>query len=358
MAAATTHMRGQRVGLTLHDRERTCPGYVLYTPQYSQGELYLLDMEGNEAHRWVLPYPPGLWTYLLPNGHLFSCGKLDPDPRHPARGGVLQELTWDGQVVWEHHDPGQHHDGRRTERGGAIYLSEERLPEELAQRVRGGVLGTEGDGMQADVLVEVDAQGRRIWEWHAAEHLDAERDVMTFNDTRSGWCHANAIAPLPDDRVLVSFRNLSTVAIIDKASGAFSWRIGSPTLAQQHDPSLLENGNILVFDNGAHRVDSAMPFSRVLEIDPRTNAVVWSYQETPLLDFFSPFIGGARRLPNGNTLITEGSRGRLFQITRSGEVVWEYINPHFADNTRGQCRLGENAIFRASHYLPEQIPAL
>ncbi len=151
---------------------------------------------------------------------------------------------------------------------------------------------------------------------------------MTFNDGRHEWGHANTVAPIGDDRVMVSFRNISTVVIIDKASCDIVHRVGARLLAQQHDPSMLDNGNILVFDNGAHRHDISMPFSRVLEIDLSTNLPVWSYQAWPLEDFFSPFVGGARRLPNGNTLITEGTTGRLFQVTATGEIVWEYVNPH------------------------------
>ena len=89
------------------------------------------------------------------------------------------------------------------------------------------------------------------------------------------------MVPLPGERVLVSFRNLSTVAIIDKRTGTFVWKLGPEMLAQQHDPSLLANGHILLFDHGAHRRDQAMSASRVLEVDPTTNTIVWEYRDTP-----------------------------------------------------------------------------
>ena len=54
---------------------------------------------------------------------------------------------------------------------------------------------------------------------------------LTFNDERHEWSHGNSIAPLPDDRVLVSFRNISTVAIIGKASGEIEWQLGPEVLA-------------------------------------------------------------------------------------------------------------------------------
>ena len=63
---------------------------------------------------------------------------------------------------------------------------------------------------------------------------------------------------------------------------------------------------------------------RVLEIDPVTLAVAWLYAAP---NFFSTNISGAQRLANGNTLITEGAPGRVFEVTAEREIVWEYINP-------------------------------
>jgi outer membrane protein assembly factor BamB len=305
------------------------------------GTVYLLDLHGREVHRWELPYPPGLYGYLLPNGHLFYLGKIHDETWdrfplwHRFKGGILLEVDWHGNVVWEYRDPNHHHDARRTPSGGAIYLAVERVPEAVATRVQGGVPGSAPQGMWADVLIEIDAAGQRLWEWHAYEHLNVDTDIITFNDSRDEWGHANTVVPLPEERVLVSFRNLSTVGIIDKRTGTFVWKLGSEVLAQQHDPSLLANGNILLFDNGAHRKDQAMPASRVLEVELTTNTLVWEYRDTPPYNFFSPFISGARRLPNGNTLITEGNFGRMFQVTPDKQVVWEYINPYFPAGSDG-----------------------
>ena len=71
--------------------------------------------------------------------------------------------------------------------------------------------------------------------------------------------------------------------------------------------------------------------------------------------FFSPYISGARRLPNGNTLITEGNFGRIFQVTTEGEVVWEYINPYFDARHDGMVA---NAVFRSTFYTAEELPRL
>ena len=103
-----TRRRLTRTGLTALDRDRACPGYLLYTPMFGDGEVYLLDLEGAEVHRWVMPYSPGLYAYLLPNGNLFYLGKVEDDtldrvPLWPGfKGGVLLEVDWDGNVLWEH----------------------------------------------------------------------------------------------------------------------------------------------------------------------------------------------------------------------------------------------------------------
>ena len=60
-------------------------------------------------------------------------------------------------------------------------------------------------------------------------------------------------------------------------------------------------------------------------------------------------------MSNGNTLITEGNFGRIFQVTPEGKVVWEYINPYFPEGPEGEV---SNAVFRATHYSAEELPAI
>ncbi len=79
-------------------------------------------------------------------------------------------------------------------------------------------------------------------------------------------------------------------------------------------------------------------------------------QDKPAWNFFSPRIGNAKRLPNGNTLITESSFGRFFEVTREGEVVWEYVNPFFGKPFFGGSPNSEsNQVFRAVCYGAEEI---
>ena len=89
-----------------------------------------------------------------------------------------------------------------------------------------------------------------------------------------------------------------------------------------HHASLLENGNILLFDNGTSR-----KYSRVLEVNPGTEKIEWEYKAPNPESFYSETRGAAQRLPNGNTLITESHKGRVFEVTPDKEIVWEFYNP-------------------------------
>jgi hypothetical protein len=132
------------------------------------------------------------------------------------------------------------------------------------------------------------------------------------------------------------------------------WKLGAPPLAGQHAPTPLPNGNILIFDNGPHRLDNTIPFSRVIEVNPANNETVWMYQEKNLHNFFSSRISNAQRLPNGNTLINEGFFGRFFEVTAAGEVVWEYVNPYFGPKNE-TAKAQTNHVFRVYRYTEEEI---
>lgn len=351
-----TRRRIMRTGLTALDEEKACPGYIIYTPLFGKSTI-LIDHKGKEVHRWQHDYR-GNYGYLLPNGNLFMTGQLKDETQdlfpnwNNFKGGIIQEIDWNGNTIWEHKDPHQHHDARRTPLGGAVYLSLEKVPENIVSKVKGGVPGSDRDGMWADTIVEVDPEGNTVWTWRAIEHLDLMTDILPPNWSRTEWSHGNTLVSIGDDKVMVSFRNISVVCMIDKASGEVVWKLGPEVLAQQHDPSMLPNGNVLIFDNGVYRLDNSRTYSRVIEVDPRTCEVVWEYKELPFYNFYSPHISGARRLPNGNTLIIEGAFGRMFQVTCEGEVVWEYINPVFVESLEGYMA---NTVFRANHYMTDEI---
>jgi hypothetical protein len=64
-----------------------------------------------------------------------------------------------------------------------------------------------------------------------------------------------------------------------------------------------------------------------VELDPVAKKIVWTYKGSPPRSFFSGVRGGCHALPNGNVLVTDSERGRVFEVTRDGKMVWEFFNP-------------------------------
>jgi len=268
-----------------------------------------------------------------------------------------------------------------------------------------------------DKLVEVAWDGRIIWQWRPHEHFeelgfdaDARETLRRDPNPRAlaqgkvgDWLHINTLSVLgPNkhydagdarfhpDNLLWGSREANIMAIVDKRSGKIVWRLGptfrgEPALDKlawiigQHHVHLIPRGlpgegNILLFDNGGWagygqpnpsaptgRQNARRDYSRVLELDPVTLEIVWQYTPREAgfvvpLDasrFYSPFISSAQRLPNGNTLITEGSDGRIFEVTRDHQLVWEYISPYW-----GKGHLNLNMVYRAYRYPHDWVPQL
>lgn len=172
------------------------------------------------------------------------------------------------------------------------------------------------------------------------------------------------------DNVLFNSRDANLMAIVDRKTGKIVWSLG-PDFAPgsenakvgqiigAHGAHVIPKGlpgagNILFFDNGGTAgygaPNPAAPvtgfhnvkrdFSRVVEFNPVTKEIVWEYDwyknHKGILGhfgfkFFSPFVSYAQRLPNGNTMVTEGDMGRVFELTPQYEMVWEYLPPYNPD---------------------------
>jgi hypothetical protein len=330
-------LKRRGVGLRACNSERAYPGFTLFAPHFEESRIvYLIDLQGEVVHTWRMPYPPGLSGYLTERGTLLYNGRTRESgslSRFPFKGGVVLEADWNGKVLWEVRHPDHHHPGILLSNGNVLLNCLGRVPAEIARRVKGGAedhnlpsalyapQSQEDAGvMYADYLAELTPAGETAWEWRSWEHLDPVADgIAEVQALRTLWAMGNSILELPDGDILASYRPISTVIRIDRKTGDIVWKLGPPTLAGQHAPTPLENGNILIFDNGVHRLDDPLPFSRVIEINPATNQIVWTYHK-PVSNFFSPRMGNAQRLPNGNTLINEASFGRFFEVTKDGEL--------------------------------------
>jgi hypothetical protein len=339
-------MRLRDFGVLAYDDHRATPGYTVFSPLHCR-TTYLIGLRGEVVHQWDHPVC-SIYGYLLTNGNLLWAGMLSDGPQHMGgRGGLLREYDWDGGVVWEHRHIGQHHDFRRLPNGNTIFLAWEVVQPEIERRVPGGLPNTPHvDGcMYGDCVYEVTSNGQIVWEWHACREMDVEGYPIIQSQRRDEFAHANAIAPLPSGDILISFRHLNTIGVIDRQTRKMKWEHRDESWGMQHDCEPLSNGNITFFANGSNTPIS--PFSRVIEFDPRTRQTVWEYRGRPTYAFYSPHISGAQRLASGNTLVCEGQWGRMFEVTHAGDIVWEYVSPFMGRDRNGD---PSNEVFRAYRY--------
>ena len=350
-------------GLIHYTPKQAYRGYTLVTNLNGQ-ESRLIDMEGRICHTWRSSQGIG-YSYLLPNVNLLlrtgpaaeETSFLErPEMELLPRGGrtvagAILELDWDSNVVWEYRYPLLHHDFERLPNGNTLVLTWELIPEEVSRKVTGGHDDDESGGMLGDVVREITPAGDVVYEWTSWDHLDFDEDRICFLEGREEWTHQNALNVTHDGDLLVSFRQTDTIGIVDKASGEFTWKWGRGNISHQHHPTMLANGNVLLFDNGPHK--RGVTHSRVIEVNPSTNEVAWQYRGDPPISFYSYHISGAERLPNGNTLICEGAPGRIFEVTPVGEIAWEYINPFLGQSgfgVGGSVSGLANSVFRAHRY--------
>ena len=274
--------------------------------------------------------------------------------------------------------------------------------------------------LYVEIIVEIDLSSNEIvWRWDTWDHLAQNLDVdlpnygqiaqhpqridINYQPRLIGdlnrpydWMHANAVNYYPEwDQIVISVREFNELWIIDHSlstaeaagsAGDLLWRWGNPAAYQQDDPAtdrqlflqhdvqwiadgLPGAGNILIFNN-QNTDANGEEYSSVLELKPplrpdgsydwgQEAEIVWSYTAD---GFHSFLLSGAQRLPNGNTLITEGQRGRLIEVSADGEVVWEFVNPV---TTRGLIKQGDppnphgihfnqrNSLFRVRKYPPD-----
>jgi len=234
-----------------------------------------------------------------------------------------------------------------------------------------------------DVIYEVTWDGKVVWKWVASEHVDemgfSELEFKAMQRNRAprvDWLHVNCASYLgPNkwfdrgderfhpDNIIFDSKTANILAIIEKKTSKIVWLVGprydsSPQLKKlgwilgPHHTHMIPKGlpgagNILVYDNGGsagygdpdpvNRFRYFRDYSRVIEFNPVTLEKEWEYSPVTLGMFvpgdgmreYSAYISSAQRLPNGNTLITEGADGRIIEVTPALEVVWEYVSPYY-----------------------------
>lgn len=347
------------VGTTLYQPDKCCNGYTIL---WWGRVVRLIDMNGRVVREW--PVEMERMSDHIGRARLLQNGNV-----LVQRGGMMsqtggvQEYDWDGKLVWEYLPEGAaphqnylgpHHDVFRKPDGNTLMICRHAVPEEYLKEIRNPLW--QNQTIYEDAILEVDRDGRLVWEWRGSGHLNLnhyrilaspEWFAGEFNSTVCDWMHTSTVQALPPNRwfdagderfrpdnVLISPRSLDTIYIIDRATGEVVWEYTGDYfggLSGQHEPHLIEKdlpgaGNILIFDNGASPWKDLGHAGRsfVLEVDPTRKEVVWVYQNGER--FHASYTSSAQRLANGNTLICESAGDRVFEVTPDGETVWEHVH--------------------------------
>ncbi|KAL4787344.1 hypothetical protein BJX76DRAFT_20158 [Aspergillus varians] len=390
--------RRRGLGLRGVDKDRVSPGYVLYAPLTSR-TAHLISTTGEEVHRWTLPHRAGRHARILPNGNL-AYNAVHPESPNlfpmwkKYCGGVMIQVSPTGEVVRKYTDPRAHHDQNHLDDGTLLYTTLEPLTPDEAARVRGGIPGSESpDGtMYADCIKLVDpwstttdsssadfnetgtgkGGAKLLWSWRAIDHLDLSKFPQHPDYPREHWPLINSVSLDSNGDIIASSRNTSSVFVISRATGKVLWHLTAPTVNQQHCAHEIPGSpdEILILDNGVFRPGLAVPFSRAIIVSRETKQIIWEYKDTTTggLGFFTPFMGSAQKLGNGNLLIAEAATGRIFEVSADGkDVVWEFVVPELndykgvmgAEDLREMEKIGfsyaSNAVFRAYKHAPEEV---
>ncbi|MBN2564321.1 MAG: hypothetical protein JXB46_01280 [Candidatus Eisenbacteria bacterium] len=319
-------------GVTVYDSTRAWDGLNFYTSGDAPGAI-LMDMRGNVLHKWTYSFMDawrqgpggelprsskgaGFWR----RAHLFKNG----DVLAIFDGHGIIKVDRNSKLVWARFG-GFHHDLDVMSDGRIYTLLRE---PKIIPRIN------PDHPVLEEFIVVLDADGselRRVSQLEAIER-GGRLDLLEGMKDDGDIFHTNTIEVLDGSlaardpafragNVLICIRELDNIAIVDMDSEQVVWGLEGPWL-KQHQPTVLENGNMLIFDNGGSR-----GASRVLEFDPVTREIVWVYKGDANRLFHSPQCGSNERLPNGDTLISETDRGRALEVTPEGEIVWEYVNP-------------------------------
>ena len=373
-------IHGGLYGVRKYDKGKTDFGYTLFSSSWSD-RLFLMDMNGLIVHTWKVTHSNV--SELHGDGAIFThnCGSW------------LEEISHDSTVLWRWEGEdwmvnANHHDYAWVSPDEVYSLCAFNEP------VKPGMFpdGRSPEFIRSDVIVRVNRKKEIVWKLSLSDHVEelcelaglpfpipygepyrVRRADETPAATKAGvasptaspsacpsdWAHANTIEYLPDTplgrrdsrfkrgNLLFSLRSIDIIGIADPDKNEIVWAWGPGTLDGQHQPTMLPDGNILIFDNGTYRGHST-----IREIDPPTGKSVWEYENPD--NFFSPFRSGNQRLSNGNTFICECDAGRLFEFTRDGEVVWDFYNPFIGE---GPHHLGKR-MHRAVRYTPEEVEPL
>jgi len=338
--------------ISWRDPGRSWPGYTFFTAfRNGVSGAFLMTMEGEVVHEWPfsldemwkvagLPGEPAARMEIGINGAVLLP---DGDVIMSVSGGAFTRIDRCGNYIYAI-DLDAHHSVDVLPDGSALTLGERIETERRADRPQ--LLPGPSDYYRDDTIALISPVGALLKE-HSLISLLYESDLggmlllgngSSYRSEVQDPLHANDVEYLTPEMadafpmfeagdLMVSLRNLATVAVVDGEMKRIKWFMTGPFFGH-HDPDFLPNGNILLYDNRITGDRPELGYSRVLEIDPRTRAIVWEYVGTDQDPMYSKMGGRVQLLPNGNVLAVEPQGGRIIEIARNDgdDVVWQFVN--------------------------------
>ena len=260
-------------------------------------------------------------------------GRLDDNAE-----SYLKTISMGGDLLDQAITPGAHH--MFTELPGRIYAYQSTEIRDYPNPTTGEV-----EPWVGDTVMEINADHEvravfNLWDWQDPEESDRTYDG-DGTVTAADWSHGNGLRYDPDtDTYLLSLGNLGEIIEIARSNGTptrifgnHGYEVeGGDPIYFQHDPRLLDNGNLTMF-----RTDqtTAMVGAYEYAVDDanQTLTPVWVY--SPQIQ--SEFLGQVRRLDNGNTWVNFGEGGVVREVSSSGETLWEVTPPEGMTLAQVQC---------------------
>jgi hypothetical protein len=338
--------RHPSAGVTQYVAEESQAGWTAYSSGHDS-VVIVIDAEGEEVHRWSAPYSQvfheghDVWRGIPDHCIFIRRFRVDSEgeilvqyetPVSSPNGCGLARLDQDGNVLWTY-DRYAHHDFAVLD-DGSIYA----LTHDIRNEPHPGFhhLGSPLIEDKVAILSAAGVEIESISLFDALEGTSFHRPAVTLRDHHGDILHSNTVDAVSSEfaahhegvsagDIMICLRNLNLVVVISRDSRKAVWATSGPWHLP-HDPDPLDNGHLLIFDN-CHTFRT-QAVSRVVEFDPFTSEIEWSFSEAegtaPLV---SQIRSGQQLLANGNLLITESDHGRLLEVTPAGEVVWEFVNP-------------------------------
>lgn len=349
----------RRGGVVFADEAALAPGYNLTSvSKFCTADLF--DARGSLVHSWH-DATQRAWDHveLLPDGDLIVVGSDRGERKYAGalcEDHYVQRFDFAGNTRWKR-PLRAHHDVQAVWSGDFMTLtaSQRKLPDIDAEHDvidnELTLLSPNGDVLESHSVHDICAKSESKFVFqHVAPNPNKKFPIVdAFHCNSLDFVREPALVgthPLyAAHNLLVSSRHQDCLFIVDWDRKVVLWQWGQDELSGPHDARFLPNGNVLVFDNGMDR-----RWTRILEVDPRTNRIVWRYQDPrDRSNFFSLSQGASQRLANGNTLIADSNSGRAFEVTAEGRTVWEYLVPHFDDAGR------RAEIYRIRRYPSEYV---